>query len=101
MQIGVPDPPACTTLGSTACFTFTSVSTPAAPVRDLPDLLHVQVHHVPRAAGGDLLRSLAQVLTRGREVWQPGDAQSVQPPAHSAQAQLVAFRDEVVMDAAG
>ena len=75
------------------------MSTPAAPLGDAPDLLHVQVHHVPRAAGGDLLRSLAQVLTRGREVWQPGDAQPVQPPAHRSEAHPVALGDEVVMDA--
>ncbi|RKW99546.1 hypothetical protein D9B85_12800, partial [Corynebacterium diphtheriae] len=35
-QIGVADPPARPALGSTACFTVTSVSTPAAPVWDLP-----------------------------------------------------------------
>ncbi|VOI55360.1 Uncharacterised protein [Streptococcus pneumoniae] len=63
VQVGVADPPARPALGSTACFTFTSVGAPAAPVWDLPDLLHIQVHHVPRPSRGDLLGSLAQVFS--------------------------------------
>ncbi|CWB19403.1 Uncharacterised protein [Streptococcus pneumoniae] len=63
VQVGVADPSARPALGCSRVLGVPAVSTPAAPLGDAPDLLHVQVHHVPRPSRGDLLGSLAQVFS--------------------------------------
>ena len=66
-----------------------------------PRLLHIQVHHLPGPCRADALRGSAQLLTCRGQVAQSGDPESVQPPAHGAQMQLMAFGAQMVMDAPG
>jgi len=74
---------------------------PTAAIGDAPELSHIQVHHLPGPARAGALRWPAQLLTGRGQVAQSGDPESVQPPAHGAQVQLMAFSVQVVMDAPG
>lgn len=99
VQLRVADPgPA---FGSQGGLTAAAVDSPAAAVGDAPELLHIQVHHLPVTACADALRGSAQLLTGRGEIPQAEYPESVQPPAYGAQMQLVALPAQVVMDASG
>lgn len=83
------------------CFAAAAaVCPPAAPVRDLPDLLHVHVEHVAGEPGGDRADRPVALSCRV-EVATPADPESLQPARYRAQAAVVAEVGQFVVDAAG
>lgn len=99
MQVGVPD--TASAFGGPARDTAAAVGAPAAAIGGPAQLLHIEMDHVPRPGGSDLVRDPAGVLAAGSEIPQPGDPESVQPSAHGAQMQVVALGVQVVMAASG
>src|SRR5699024_3736995 len=85
VKVGVANPPALSPLRRPPEGAVASVDLPADAVGDLPDLLHVDVDHVPGIAGGDRAR-LTQVPSVGSDVADPVQAQAVPPPGHGPHA---------------
>jgi hypothetical protein len=65
------------------------MSPPAAPVRDLPDFLHVEVEHVAGEPGGDL-PDCPVVLSGRVQVTTSADPESFQPAGYRAYAATMA-----------
>ena len=81
VEVGVADLLLVGALAGESLGTASTVSPPAATIRDFPDLLHVHVDHMARVAGRDLPCS-AQVLAVRGDVTDPIQAEPVQPARH-------------------